>query len=71
MHINVDASFDISPYSGLGGVVMNMLGEQLSFFSTKVEGKVMEAMTPKGQYTIIQELEMMAVLVPSGAGQMI
>ena len=39
-----------------------MSGEHLSFFSTKVEEKVIGAMTSKGQHTIIQELEMMAVL---------
>ena len=62
LHIYVDASFDVSSYSGLGGVVINMLGEQLSFFSTKVEEMAIEAMRSKGQRTIIQELEMMAVL---------
>ena len=62
LHICVDASFDISAYSGLGGVVTNMSGEQLSFFSTEVENKVIDAMTSKGQRAIIQELEMMAVL---------
>ena len=62
LRVYVDASFDVSSYSGLGGVVINMLGEQLSFFSTKVEEMVIEAMTSKGQHTIIQELEMMAVL---------
>ena len=62
LHIYVDASFDISAYSGLGGVVTNMPGEQLSFFSTEVEKKVIDAMTSKGQHAIIQELEMMAVL---------
>ena len=41
---------------------MNMLGEYLSFFSVKVEEEVIEAMTSKGQRTIIQELEMMVVL---------
>ena len=39
-----------------------MSGEHLSFFSTKVEEKAIDAMTSKGQHTIIQELEMMAVL---------
>ena len=39
-----------------------MLGEPLSFFSAKVEEDVIGAMTAKGQRTIIQELEMMAVL---------
>ena len=48
--------------SGLGELVVNMLGEYLSFFSVKVAEKVIEAMTSKGQRTIIQELEMMAVL---------
>ena len=43
-------------------VAINMLGEHLSFFSAKVEEKVIEAMTSKGQHTIIQELEMMALL---------
>ncbi len=38
-----------------------MSGEQLSF-SAKVEEKLIDAMTSKGQRTIIQELEMMAVL---------
>ena len=33
----VDASFDTSSFSGLGGLVINMLGEHLSFFSAKVE----------------------------------
>ena len=58
----VDASCDTSSCSGLGGVVINMSGEQMSFFSTKVEEKVIDAMTSKGQHTIIQEVEMMAVL---------
>ena len=56
------ASFDVSAHSGLGGVVINMSGEQLSFFSTEVEKKVIDATMSKGQRTIIQELEMMAVL---------
>ena len=48
LHIYVDASFDISAYSGLDGVVVNMVGEQLSFFSAKVEKKVIAAMMSKG-----------------------
>ena len=39
-----------------------MSGEQLSFFSTEVDKRVIDAMMSKGQRTIIQELEMMAVL---------
>ena len=58
----MDASFNASAYSGLGGVVISMLREQLSFFRTEVCKKVLNAMMSKGQRTIIQELEMMAVL---------
>ena len=61
LHIYVDALVDISAYSGLGGVAINMSGEQLSFFSTEVEKRVIDAMTPKGKGTIIQKLEVMAV----------
>ena len=39
-----------------------MSGEQLSSFSTKVEKKVIDATTSEGQRTVIQELEVMAVL---------
>ncbi len=60
--IYVDASVDASAYSGLGGVVIKMSGEQLSFFSTEVGKKVLDAMMLAGQGTIIQELEMMVVL---------
>ena len=35
----MDASFDVSAHSGLGRVVINMSGEQLSFSSTEVEKK--------------------------------
>ena len=54
--------FDISAYSGLGGLLINMSGEQLSFFSSAVEKKVIDAIMSKEQRAIIQELEMMAVL---------
>ena len=58
----MDASFDASGSSGLGGVLINMSGEQLSFFSTEVGKRVLDAMMSKGHCTILQELEMMAVL---------
>ena len=62
LRIYVDASFDVSTHSGLGGVVINMSGEQFSFFSTEVQKKVINAMMSQEQHAIIQELEMMAVL---------
>ena len=58
----MDASFHVSAHNALGGVVINMSGEQLSFFSTEVKKKVSDAIMSKGQRTIIQELEMMAAL---------
>ena len=62
LHKYVDASFDSSAYSGLGGFVLNMAWEQLFFFSAEVEKKVVDSMMSKGQRTIVQELETMAVL---------
>lgn len=37
LHIYVDAFLATSSYSGLGCLVINMMGEQLSFFSAQVE----------------------------------
>ena len=60
----MDASFDYSGYrySGLGGLIVNMSDERLSFFSTEVDKKLLDNIMAKGQKTVIQELEMMAVL---------
>ena len=49
LHIYVDASFDYSDYSGLGGMIVNMSEKVISFLDT-------------GTGDVIQELEMMAVL---------
>ena len=56
LHIYVDASFDYSDYGGLGGMIV------LSFFSVKVDTGMLDEIMAKGQKTVIQELEMMAVL---------
>ena len=37
LHIYVDASFDYSDYSGLGGLMVDMSKKTLSFFSTEVD----------------------------------
>ena len=55
LRIYVDAIFDISAYSGLGGVVINMSGEQLSFFRAEVAKRAIDSMTSKGQRTILDE----------------
>ena len=62
LHIYVDASFDYSDYSGLGGLIVDMPNKILSFFSTEVDKRTLDEVMAKGQKTVIQELEMMAVL---------
>ena len=62
LHIYVDASFDYSDYSGLGGLIVNMSEKVLSFFSTEVDKRTLDDVMATGQKTVIKELEMMAVL---------
>ena len=62
LHIYVDAFFDYSDYSCLGGLIANMSKKVLSFFSTEVDKRTLDEVMAKGQKTVIQELEMMAVL---------
>ncbi len=62
LHIYVDASFDYSAYSGLGGLKINMSKKVLSFRSTEVDKRTLDEVMAEGQKTVIQELEMMAVL---------
>ena len=63
LHIYVDASFDYSDYSGLGGlIIVDMSKKILSFFSTEVDKRPLDEVMAKGQKTVIQELAMMAVL---------
>ena len=61
LHIYVDASFDYSDYSGLGGMIVNMSKKVISFFSVEVDQRTLNEVMAKGQETVIQELEMMAV----------
>ena len=61
-HIYVDASFNEADYSGVGGLIIDMHGDRLAFFSARVEKEMVDAIVSKGQRTIIQELEMLAVL---------
>ncbi len=58
----MDASFDYSDYNGLGGMIVDMSKKILSFFSTEVDKRTLDDIMGKGQKTVIQELEMMAVL---------
>ena len=60
VHIYVDAS-DYSDFSGLGGMLVNMSEKVISFFSARVSAITLDDILSKGQKTVIQELEMMAV----------
>ena len=62
VHIYVDASFDQSDFSGLGGMLVDMSGKVTSFFSARVDTTTLDDIMSKGQKTVIQELEMLAVL---------
>ena len=63
LHVYVDASFDEDGYSGVGGVAYDEYGIMLGFFSEKVSDDLIKSIKEKGQVTIIQELEMLALLV--------
>ena len=62
VHIYVDASFDYSDFSGLGGMLADMSEKVISFFRVRVGTATLDEIMSKGQKTVIQELEMMAVL---------
>ena len=62
LHIYVDASFNEAEFSGIGGLIIDVQGDHLSFFSARVEKEMIDAIVCRGQRTIIQELEMLAVL---------
>ena len=63
VHMYVDASFDLDGYSGIGGVLYSSNGAVLDFFSeTITKSFILAAMGPD-QQTMIQELEMLALLV--------
>ena len=63
VHVYVDASFDLDGYSGIGGVMYSSDGTVLDFFSEQItKAFILAAMGPD-QQTMIQELEMMALLV--------
>jgi ribonuclease HI len=63
VHIYVDASFDDGSYSGIGGVIYDNAGKPLSFFSEELSQDFLDVVRCDGQVTVIQELEMLALLV--------
>lgn len=63
-HIYVDASFEPSGYSGLGGVMYASTGECLGFLSEKVDDGLLSGILAEDhQKTVIQELEALALLI--------
>ena len=63
VHIYVDASFDDWGYSGLGGAIYDSEGNPISFFSEELSRDFLETVRSDGQVTVIQELEMLALLI--------
>ena len=63
------AFFDYSDYGGLCGLIVNMSKKVISFFSVEVDRRTLDEIMATGQKTVIQELEMMAVLSAMKAWQ--
>ena len=61
-HIYVDASFAENRYSGVGGVLLDMYGTMLNFFSVRIQPETL-SLLQGSRKTIIQELEMLAVVI--------
>ena len=63
VHAYVDASFDQSGYSGVGGVILSSEGEHLAFFSEVAKTSLINLILKQGQQTAIQELEMLSLVI--------
>lgn len=63
VHIYVDASFDLDGYSGVGGVMYSSTGTVEAFFSEQVPRSFLLSVMQTDQQTMIQELEMLALLI--------
>ena len=62
LHVYVDA-LDETGYCGVSGVIYAENGRMLGFFSEEVSSYLIQEIKSVGQVTIIQELEMLALLV--------
>ena len=58
----VDASFEEEKYSGIGGVLYDMPGTPVAFFSEEILPDLIEEVKAVNQVSIIQKLEMVAFL---------
>lgn len=67
IHMYVDASFDLDGYySGVGGIAYTSSGSIIGFLSEKMSKSFILATMEKDQQTMIQELEMLALLIALG-----
>ena len=62
IHLYVDASFDYDGYSGIGGALYNSAGTPVAFFSETLDREFLDMVRSEGQVTVIQELEMLALM---------
>ena len=62
VHIYVDASFDYDGYSGIGGALYDSSGKPIAFFSEELDREFLDIVRLEGQVTVIQELEMLALM---------
>ena len=63
VHIYVDASFEPTGFSGVGGMVLDSRGNCIDFFSEKVQPELLAMIKREEQETVIFELEGLAIAV--------
>eukprot|EP00435_Cladocopium_sp_Y103_P070288 s2538_g35.t1 len=63
VHIYVDASFEASGYSGVGGLCVSSCGEVVGFFNERVPDELLLLLQGSSKETAILELEMIAISV--------
>eukprot|EP00435_Cladocopium_sp_Y103_P017297 s391_g4.t1 len=61
VHLYVDAAFEPTGYSGIGGQLYDITGECLGFFSECVSDALLESIKRPDQRTVIFELEGLAI----------
>ena len=63
VHMYVDASFDRTGYSGIGGLLLSGEGELLGCFSEEVPPEVIDLFSNNEDSVVIHELETLAIFV--------
>ena len=68
LHIYVDAAFNEVDYSGVGGLIIDMHGDCLSFFSAKAEKEMIDAISPEVSARSYKSWKCWLYCAPSSAG---